>query len=68
MNLNIWDILEIYMTKPPRRPFPVLPSLTRKRKGEAPKCKTCKYFYSCTKFHGTMSRACDRYERKKRKK
>ena len=68
MNLSIWDTPEIYMTKPPRRPFPVMPQLTTKRKGEAPKCKSCVRFYSCTKSHGTMTMACERYERKKKKK
>lgn len=39
-----------------------------KYKGEAPKCKTCKYFYSCTKSHGTMSPACEIYVRKKKRR
>lgn len=69
MNLSLWDSPEeFYMIEKPRRPFPVMPSLTHKRKGEAPKCKTCVRFYSCTKSHGPMSMACDRYERKKKKK
>ena len=68
MILNIWDTpTEFFEIKPPHRPFPVMPSLTRKRKGEAPKCKTCMRFYDCTKNHGTMTTACDRYERKKKK-
>lgn len=72
MNLSIWDTPEIYMTQPPRRPFPVMPSLTRKRKGEAPKCKTCEYFKKYGAEWGRctvpMQMACDRYKRKKRKK
>ena len=69
MNLSIWDVpKECYMIEKSRRPFPVMPSLTSKRKGEAPKCKTCVRLYSCTKSHGTMSMACERYERKKKKK
>lgn len=69
MNLSIWDTpSEYYMIEKPRRPFPVMPQLTTKRKGEAPKCKTCVRFYDCTKSHGTMTRACERYERKKKKR
>ena len=69
MNLSLWDApKEFYMIEKPRRPFPVMPSLTRKSKGEAPKCKTCVRYYSCTKSHGTMTMACDRYERKRKKK
>lgn len=69
MNLSLWDTpSEYFQLEHSRKPFPVMPSLTRKSKGEAPKCKTCKNFYSCTISHGTMSPACDRYKRKKRKK
>lgn len=39
-----------------------------KYKGESPKCKSCVRFYSCTKSHGTMSMACERYERKKKRR
>lgn len=69
MNLSLWDApKEFYMIEKPRRPFPVMPLLTRKRKGEAPKCKTCTRFYTCIKGHGPMSMACEIYERKKKKK
>ena len=69
MNLSLWDTpSEYFQLEHPRRPFPVMPSLTVKSKGEAPKCKTCVRFYSCAKSHGTMTMACDRYERKRKKK
>ena len=69
MNLSLFDVSsELYMMKHPRKPFPVVKALTTKKKGEAPKCKTCKRFYDCTKSHGTMTRACDRYDLKKRRK
>ena len=69
MNLSLWDTpSEYFQWERPRRPFPVMPFLASKRKGEAPKCKTCQRFYSCTKGHGPMSMACERYERKKKKK
>ena len=65
---NLWDVpQEFYMIEHPKRAFPVLPSLARKSKGEAPKCKSCVRFYSCTKSHGTMTMACEMYERKKKK-
>lgn len=69
MNLSLWDTRsDFFQLEHSRRPFPVMPSLAVKSKGEAPKCKTCKRFYECTTSHGTMQKACDRYERKKRKK
>lgn len=73
MNLSIWDApKEYYMIEKPRRPFPVMPLLTHKRKGEAPKCKTCKHFKENGAQWGwctvPMQMACDRYKRKKKKK
>ena len=68
MNLSLWDTpSEFFQLSHPRRPFPVMPSLVKKSKGEAPKCKTCRLFYSCTKSHGPMTMACEGYERKKKK-
>ena len=65
---TLWDIpQEFYQIEHPKRAFPVLPSLAKKSKGEAPKCKTCVQFYDCTKNHTPMSIACERYERKKKK-
>ena len=65
---NLWDVpQEFYMIERPRRAFPVLPSLARKSKGEAPKCKTCKLFNDCRRSNDPMRMACDRYERKKKK-
>ena len=65
---TLWNIpQEYYQIEHQRRAFPVLPTLAKKSKGEAPKCKTCQLFYRCTKSHGPMTMACERYERKKKK-
>ena len=61
-------IEEFYLPKFPKRPILPPDGYFQKKKGEAPKCKTCVRFWSCTKDHGTMSMACERYERKNRKK
>ena len=58
---------EFYVIEHPRRAFPVLPTLAKKSKGEAPKCKTCKHFCDCRKNPTPMSIACEKYERKKKK-
>lgn len=69
MNLSLWDTpSEYFQLEHPRRPFPVLPFLAVKKKGEAPKCKTCRYFKNDRVCLSPMAMACPRYERKKRKK
>lgn len=59
---------DVYMFGRPRGPIPVESRLTVKKKGEAPKCKTCKRFYECHKSNSPMRMACDIYERKKKRK
>lgn len=61
-------IEEFYLPKFPKHPILPPARYFQKKKGEAPKCKTCVRFWNCTKGHGTMSMACERYERKKKRK
>lgn len=73
MNFSLFDTpSRCFQLEHPRRPFPVMPSLVIKRKGEAPKCKTCRYFEHGWAKWGMctvpMQMACNRYERKNRKK
>lgn len=70
MNLNLFDVpSELYMMKHPHKPFPVVNVLTIKKKGEAPKCKTCVHFkskwFECCE---PMKMACEKYKRKKKRK
>ena len=58
---------EFYMIEFPKRAFPVSPSLLKKSKGEATKCKTCKWFNDC-RNNDPMMIACEKYERRKKKK
>lgn len=69
MNLSLWDTpSEYFQLEHPRRSFPVMPSLTVKSKGEAPKCKTCIYFECAHCCMKPMGMACEDYKRKKKKK
>lgn len=68
MNLSLWDTpSEYFQLEHPRRSFPVMPSLAVKKKGEAPKCKTCKYFRTAWECDSPMKMACEKYARRKKK-
>lgn len=59
---------DIFMFGSPRGPIPVERRLTNKRKGEAPKCKTCVYFGLCHRCKDPMRMICENYKRKKKKR
>lgn len=70
MKLSLFDTpSRCFQLEHPRRSFPVMPHLVVKKKGEAPKCKTCAHFskYGPGRCSDPMKMACDGYSRHPKK-